>query len=729
MDAVPPGLLDVIARHWGFRDLRPLQARAMQAALAGRDSLVVMPTGGGKSLCYQAPAVFHGGTTVVVSPLIALMKDQVDRLRQVGVGAVRFDSSLTAAERSETEQLMASGEVRLVFVSPERLALPGFARWLMNQGVHSVAVDEAHCISQWGHDFRPEYRQLGRLRELFPGVNVHAFTATATPQVREDIIRQLGLSEPDVLVGTFDRPNLSYRVLPRLDTVKQVTAVIDRHPGGAGIVYCLRRKDVESVAAALARHGYKAAGYHAGMSADDRRTTQDAFASGDIDVVAATVAFGMGIDRADVRYVVHVAMPKSLEHYQQETGRAGRDGKPSECVLLYSGADQITLKQMLEKSAAEADGDGGATFLPAALAHLADMDRYCRGAVCRHKALSRYFGQEYAIENCGACDLCLGDVKEVPDGLTVAQKILSCVARVNQGFGVGHVAAVLRGEDTAAVRQRGHDKLTTFGLLKGVPAAAVRDWVYQLIGQEVLTQSDGEYPVLRLNKASWAVMKGEQSVRLVQLAEEGKKERGRSRSGDALAAPPTVSPADAGLFEQLRELRREIARQEGVPPFLVFSDVVLRSLAQVRPQSLDAMRQISGIGDVKLANYGAKFLAPILAAGPSSAAVPVSPPPAPPPMTARRSAVFDRFRAGDSVEDVMHQFKLARSTVADYLAQYVSADKPADVSRWVSGDVYRQVAAAAGEHGTDRLKPIFEALGGAVGYDDIRVVLAHLGER
>ncbi len=719
---LPSGLLDLIAKHWGFRTLRPLQARAMQAALTGRDSLCVLPTGGGKSLCYQAPAVYQGGTTVIISPLIALMKDQVDRLVQVGVAAARLDSSQSAAEKAAAGKLVASGNCRLLFVSPERLAMDGFADRLRERGVHSLAVDECHCISQWGHDFRPEYRQLGRLRELFPGVAVHAYTATATPQVRDDIVHQLGLVEPDVIVGTFDRENLTYRILPRLDRLQQVKQVIDRHPGGAGIVYCLRRKDVEEVAAGLARNGVKAVGYHAGMDMDARRQAQEQFANGDIDVVAATVAFGMGIDRADVRYVVHAGMSKSLEQYQQETGRAGRDGEPSECVLLYSGGDVPSLKQMIRKSAAEA-GPGGDAFLPAAERHLEDMDRYARGAVCRHRALSRYFGQDYPRDNCGACDLCLGDIKEVPDGTVVAQKILSCVARVNQGYGVGYVVSVLRGENSATVQQRGHDKLTVFGLLKGTPEATLRDWVYQLVGHELLAQTEGEYPVLKLTKPAWDVMKGGQPVRLVQLAREEKAAKGKR----TVTGVAEVADADRPVFEALRVRRRAIADKEGVPAFLVFSDVVLRALAQVRPQSLEAMRGISGIGEVKLANYGAAFLEALREHGPSVTRALPAAAEVKRELKGNKAKAYELFRGGAAVADVAHQTGLARSTVGDYLSQFIVDEKPAALDPWVSPEVYTQVADAADWHGTERLKPIFDALAGAVTYDDIRAVLAHLG--
>ena len=391
--------------------------------------------------------------------------------------------------------------------------------------IRTFAIDEAHCISHWGHDFRPEYRQLQTLPQGFPphASLLHAYTATATEKVRSDIAQQLGLVKPAVLIGNFDRPNLNYRILPRLDLIRQVQEVLERHKGEAGILYCLRRKDVDELTATLRGSGKKALPYHAGLDKEIRRKTQDAFAAEECDLVVATVAFGMGIDRSNVRFVLHAGMPKSLEHYQQETGRAGRDGLEAECVLLHSGSDFMTWEFLIQKGAKESDADP--SFLTSSMQHLKDIDRYCRGAVCRHKSLVEYFGQVYTAPTCGACDVCLGDMEEVPEAVVIAQKIISCVARVKEGFGVAYVSSVLRGENLEAMRGRGHDQLSTFGLLREHEKTEIRDWIYQLIGQGLLLQVGDEYPLLKMNSASWEILKNQRKCRLVRIARRRKGER------------------------------------------------------------------------------------------------------------------------------------------------------------------------------------------------------------
>jgi ATP-dependent DNA helicase RecQ len=590
-------ILKVVRRYWGFSALRPIQEQAIRAGLEQRDSLVVMPTGGGKSLCYQVPADLAQRMDVVVSPLISLMKDQVDGLRACGYPAAALYSGMPVGTVREIEEEVAARRLRLVFVAPERLLTPRFLHLLERVGVRAFAVDEAHCISHWGHDFRPEYRQLAELKTRFPQASVHAYTATATERVRADIVEQLRLSYPTVLVGVFDRPNLVYRIVPRVDAEKQTLEVISRHAGQAAIVYCITRKDAEAMAAALAERGVRAAHYHAGMEPDERRRTQDAFAAEQLDVVAATVAFGMGIDRSDVRCVIHAAMPKSIEHYQQETGRAGRDGLEAECVLLYSAADVIRWESLIEKSAAEAAAP--AEVITAAEQLLAHMRQYCVGIQCRHRKLSEYFGQAYGSASCGACDVCLDEVEGVADGTVAAQKILSCVARAGERFGAAHITDILLGADTERVRRWRHERLSTYGLMKGTGRKAVSNLIYQLLDAGVLERTADERPVLRLNDASWAVMRGQQTVRLLQPKVRVTKTRFDEESWEGV---------DRGLFDSLRSLRRQVADERNVPPYVLFSDATLRDMARARPGSPSAFLNVRGVGERKLADLGPRFL-------------------------------------------------------------------------------------------------------------------------
>jgi ATP-dependent DNA helicase RecQ len=722
-------LLEVIERHWGYRTLRPLQEAAMTAVLAGRDSVVVLPTGGGKSLCYQAPAVARGGTTVVVSPLISLMKDQVDSLKACGVPAVQIDSSLAPSERSAFERQLVEGAVRLLFVSPERLAVGDFCHLLRSIQVRTFAIDEAHCISHWGHDFRTDYRQLGKLKQMFPGAAVHAYTATATEHVRQDICAQLKLVEPHVLVGSFDRPNLSYRILPRQDLYGQIHEVLKRHPGEAGIIYCLRRKDVDEVSAHLQAKGVPCRAYHAGLSPEERRAAQELFAQEKCDLIVATVAFGMGIDRSNIRFVLHAAMPKSVEHYQQETGRAGRDGLEAECVLLYSGEDYMSWKWLINKSSQ--DNEVAPDYLPNAMKHLDDVDRYARGAVCRHQALVRYFGQDYDVTNCAACDICLGDTEPVADAVTIAQKILSCVARVQERFGVNHIISILRGDNTEKLRSLGHDKLTTYGLLREHPKTELRDWIYQLISQSVLKQEGEEYPLLKLNEASWEVMKKQRTLRLLKpVRRQADDKQGRSK-----ADTQSWEGVDRELFDELRLLRRALADAKQVQPYIILGDATLRELARIRPSSLEAMRLVYGIGDAKLREFGKILLEKIKTYCAATAlAMDQAPGPLrqreqpvrPVAVTGSRAVAFHLFHSKAAIEDVMHQTERTRSTIMDYLAEFIRQEKVDDISTWVPKEQYDQVAAVARQVGGDRLKPIFVALEEKVPYDVIRLVVTHL---
>jgi ATP-dependent DNA helicase RecQ len=600
-----PALREVLARYWGYSEFRPLQPEAIDAVLSGRDSVVVLPTGGGKSLCFQAPALMRDGLALVVSPLISLMKDQVDTLVGNGVPAACYNSALAADEKTAVVTGIRDGRYRLLYVSPERLVGDGndwFVSMLAGSRVSFVAIDEAHCISQWGHDFRPEYRQLARLRSILPGVSLHAFTATATARVRRDIAEQLGLRDPVELVGSFDRPNLTYRVLARSGLKQQLAEILARHRGEAGIVYCTSRREVDGLAAWLTSEGVRALPYHAGLDDAQRHRNQDAFLNEQVDVIVATVAFGMGIDRSDVRFVVHAGAPRSLEHYQQESGRAGRDGLDAECVLIYSGGDFLKWRMMLENAGELTD---------AARSTLRDMERYAAAVRCRHRHLVEYFGERYARDRCLACDVCLGELEATPEPIVTARKILSCVARVDQRFGAGHIISVLRGQAVEAVTSRGHQALSTFGLLRDMTVPELRGYIEQLTSLGFLRQTDDGYPVLRLAAPGLALLKDAASCPQLALARQKRPEKrvaGRSREESA-----SWEGVDRVLFDALRAVRLEIARERGVPPYVIFHDTTLRDMARARPQAMDDLRRVYGVGERKAADLGARFLAAIAA--------------------------------------------------------------------------------------------------------------------
>ncbi|MEY4093664.1 MAG: ATP-dependent helicase RecQ [Acidobacteriota bacterium] len=568
----------------------------MDAVIAGRDSLLVLPTGGGKSICFQAPALMSDGLAVVVSPLISLMKDQVDTLNGNGVPAACYNSSMPAEQKSEVARGIRDGKYRLLYVAPERLVGDGgdgFQNLLSSRPISFVAIDEAHCISQWGHDFRPEYRQMARLRERWPSISLHAYTATATARVRRDIVAQLGLRDATELVGSFDRPNLVYRVLARASLKTQILEVLERHRGQAGIIYCSSRKEVDSLAQWLQDTGWRARPYHAGMPDDERHRNQDAFLNEEIDLVVATVAFGMGIDRSDVRFVIHAGAPQSLEHYQQESGRAGRDGLEAECVLIASGADFLKWRMMLEKNGELSD---------ARRSLLRDMERYAASVGCRHKRLVSYFGETFTKDDCGACDYCLGELEAVGDTVTVARKILSCVARVGQRFGAAHVTNVLRGSDSEQVRSRGHHELSVFGLMKDATIDELRGYIDQLLAHGLLQQAGDEYPILQITAEGLALLKDAGAAPELSLARLKRPDR-RSQKR-ARVETEGWDGVDRDLFEELRVLRMEIARRRRVPPYVIFHDTTLREIARSKPKTKEELRHVYGVGDRKAEDLG-----------------------------------------------------------------------------------------------------------------------------
>ena len=639
MDNPVLSLEEALRKFWGYSYFKPLQREAAQASLDGTDCLVILPTGGGKSLCYQLPAAAGRGLVLVVSPLIALMDDQVAAAREAGLAAEALHSNLEAARRREAYRRLESGETSLLYASPERI-LAGDLLAFSGREPFLIAVDEAHCISHWGHEFRPEYRRLSEILDRFSRAARMALTATATPQVQEDIRLQMGLRSPRLLVGHPDRPNLIYRAAFRREQAAQVLAIARRHAGEGGIVYAQTRRDVERLAEGLSAAGLSCAAYHAGLPAERRRRVQEDFINERLDVVVATIAFGMGIDRSNVRYVVHANTPRSIEHYQQESGRAGRDGLPAECVLFFSAGDLAVHRGLALK-----DGPLPAERRRVIERQLREIGRYAVAPVCRHRLLSEHFGAPYPPSapsgaeealslsksapaspdaSCSACDVCLGETKSLSleDALLAAQKILSAAWRTEGRFGTGYVVNLLLGKGDERLRRNGHDALRVFGILKESGEAAVRSWTDQLIVQGYLEVSEGEYPLLRITEEGKALCRGEGAVRLgMPAAPAPRRGKGARRPSSAKKAPTASGPAhDPELFERLRSLRRLIAERMGLPPYVVFHDDALVEMAALKPSTAEAFRGIKGVGDRKLERYGAAFMAVVSGSAPEAAA-------------------------------------------------------------------------------------------------------------
>jgi len=597
--------LELLRSVFGYPEFRGAQAQIIDHVTAGGDALVLMPTGGGKSLCYQIPALLRQGVGIVVSPLIALMQDQVDALLQFGVRAAFLNSSLDAEAARGVQRRLVAGELDLLYVAPERLVTEGFVSALervrAGTGLALFAIDEAHCVSQWGHDFRPEYLQLSMLAERFPEVPRVALTATADALTRVEIVTKLKLAQARQFVASFDRPNIRYHVVEKDGARTQLTQFLATHPGEAGIVYCVSRRKVEETAVFLSSHGIRALPYHAGMDAETRRRHQQRFLREDGTVMVATIAFGMGIDKPDVRFVAHLDLPRSLEGYYQETGRAGRDGEPAEAWLTYGLADVVLLKSWIEQSAAPAEQKRIESM------KLDAMLGYCETARCRRVILLNYFGE--AAQPCGNCDVCL-EPPQTWDGTVAAQKLMSAVLRTGSRFGAGHLIDVLRGKATDRVKQLRHDGLPTFGVGAELDESAWRGVARQLVALGLLRTDAERYGALALTDAARPVLRGETRLELRRARPKlavGRRAESR-RDADAAAG------ADPALLDALRALRRELAQAQNVPAYVVFHDATLYELARLRPGDESALRQVSGIGEHKLARYGARLLEVLRAA-------------------------------------------------------------------------------------------------------------------
>jgi len=704
-----PDLESALKHFFGYDRFRPDQRQIIQEALADEDVLVIMPTGGGKSLCFQLPALLRPGLTIVVSPLIALMQDQVQALQDNGIGATFLNSTVGLGEARIREQAIMAGKIKLLYVAPERLLTERFLQFLQEVksqvGIGAIAIDEAHCVSQWGHDFRPEYRQLSSLRNYHPDIPVIALTATATARVQQDIIQQLNLEQPKVHISGFNRNNLYYEVQPKdKSPYNQLLRIVNQQEG-SGIIYCLSRKRVDEIAAKLKQDGFEALPYHAGMSDVDRAKNQTRFIRDDVQIIVATVAFGMGINKPDVRFVIHYDLPHSIENYYQESGRAGRDGEPAYCTLFFGVGDIKTIEFLINQKPDEAEKR-------IAKQQLHQVINYAEGNECRRIIQLNYFGEKFP-GNCGTCDNCCYP-KPLEDWTIEAQKFLSCVARCQEKFGAGHIIDVLRGSQSDKVKKNNHDRLSTYGIGKDRTVQEWRNLGRSLLHQGLLDITTDGYAVLKLNPLSWEVMRKQRIVEIAISASNVKQK----------TSPQTlqeVNSVDAEmLFQKLRKLRKKLADAQAVPPYVIFADGTLRKIALQQPKTLEEFGEISGVGKYKLAQYGNQFIEEInnyhqenkqiqrVAAAASD--------------TAR--VTFKLYQQGLSMEEIAQQRNFKVSTISSHLADLLLAGESINLYDLVSLERQQVIEGAIELLGVEKLKPIWDHLEEKYTYEEIRLVAA-----
>ncbi|MBK6901668.1 MAG: DNA helicase RecQ [Saprospirales bacterium] len=693
---------EALKKYFGFDTFRPLQAEIIQQVFDGKDSIVLMPTGGGKSICYQLPAILMPGACVVVSPLISLMKDQVEGLWGNGVKASFLNSTLDPLEQRMVEDELFQGAIDLLYVSPERLTSKEFLPLLRRAKINLVAIDEAHCISSWGHDFRPEYTQLKFLKQELPGVPILALTATADRLTRLDIAEQLALDNPELFLASFDRPNLSLEVRPGQDRLGQIATFIKQRPGQPGIIYCLSRKSTEQVAEGLRARGINAGFYHAGMNDRDRSAAQEDFINDRLTVIAATVAFGMGIDKSNVRFVIHYNLPKNIESYYQEIGRSGRDGAKAETILFYSYADVSLMQDIIKQE--ESD------LTEVKLAKLERMQHYATGQICRRKMLLSYFGEDLR-ENCGNCDIC-NKPPQYFDGTELAQKALSAIARVEEKAGMNLIIDILRGSGKQEIIDRGYDRIRTFGAGRDISYIDWRQYFEQFLNQGLVEVAHEAFGQLRLTPAGKEVLFNGRSVEMVQaraIREKQAKPQRAAAKGEQVRE---------GLFQILKALRLEIARKNGIPPYLVFNDATLEEMAKEKPLTDEDLRQITGVGDRKLHLYGNQFMDLIRSFVLEKKEEGF---PWPAPLIWRvssSSAKGYRRRRSPKKRD------LTEGRVYEHLTYFLEKGEAVDLNRLIQQEELEKVlAVAVREEGEQKLKPIFEALDGAIPYHKIRLAL------
>jgi len=714
-------MLDLLKQYFGYDEFLPLQEEIIASVLNGENSLVLMPTGGGKSLCYQLPALRLDGLTLVVSPLIALMKDQVDALKSNGIPAGFINSSLPFSELLRVQEQALHGVLKILYVAPERLALPAFQNFLSRLKVSLVAVDEAHCISVWGHDFRPDYRRLGELRKSLPGVPFLALTATATERVRRDILDQLNLSQPRQFIASFNRANLNYSVLPKnRDSFEVLVERLQKHKGESSLIYCASRKDTEGLAARLREDGFDAQPYHAGLENEVRRQTQENFIRDRVSIIVATIAFGMGIDKPNIRLLVHYDLPKSLEGYYQETGRAGRAGLPSDCVLLYNYGDAAKQEFFIEQVEDEAERRN-------ARQKLGQVVEFCQLQSCRRQYILHYFGEAWDKENCGGCDFCLVPREEF-DATIIAQKILSAVYRTQGRFGINHVISVLRGANTKTIRQWDHKKLSVYGIAKEYSVNELKEIAGLLVAEGLLYKSSQEFPTFGVSKAGMQFLTNRDSLVLTRLKREEEKASSASRA---------ALDYDQALFDALRNLRSQLAAERNVPPYVIFGDLTLQQMAYYVPQSRESLSNISGVGSMKLEQLGDAFLSAIVAHARihklEERDVPVR-------QTKKKirevqaGSTYDQtkqlLQQGLSIEEIAQKRGFAISTIVGHLDRLVRAGEKLDLGPLLPPqERFEKIKEALVKTGGEFLSPAKEVLGDEYSYEEIRIVWLYLGRQ
>lgn len=688
-----------LQKYFGYTEFRPLQEEIISDVLNGKDTFVLMPTGGGKSLCYQLPALLLSGVTLVISPLISLMKDQVDTLRSNGISAAYLNSTLSYNESQDIKTALLENQIKVLYVAPERLMMSQTMSFLKDVDISLFAVDEAHCISEWGHDFRPEYRRVNVLRTKFPKIPIIALTATASPKVRSDIISQLNLSDPNIYVAGFDRKNLFYEVRPKQDSYNQLLQYLKQHRGKCGIIYCLSRNSVEMLATRLQKNGFRALPYHAGLSDSQRARNQDSFIKDDTQIIVATIAFGMGIDKPNVRFVIHYDLPKNLESYYQETGRGGRDGLPCDCLLFFSHGDRYKIEYFINQKHSKKEQD-------IALAQLNEMINYCTSSMCRRGVLLKYFGEELSWDHCDNCDVCLNP-KETFDGTEAAKKLMCCIEDLDQRFGLNHVIEVLVGSRTKKVISNKHELLDSYGLGGEYSKDQWKDIAREMIQRGILLVEGERYPILKLNKESFDVMDGSHPVNLTKPVKE------------VGVIPKQVnSQVNPELFDRLSGIRKTLADEQNIPPYIIFSDNSLQQMAIDKPKTRADFLNIIGVGEYKLEKYGDIFLKEI-AEYYAKDDTPHSK-----GLSGTQLETLSLQKQNLTIEQIAEVRNLGISTIVGHIEKLILAGNIDSIDHWVDKEKQRTIQEAIATVGGEFLSPIREKLGDGYLYEDIKLVRA-----